>query len=155
MWPHTSFYLFLQTTKLINFSDWVRNSIFIHQIKQVMLLFQINFKDMEMEDDKNNESRVCVCLKKSIDKNISGPIPSLESRSRVKPEPRPFTYVQSRALMGLYSLLHKSRNFLGPSQKLILSLGRAWALLKNLSPIPKKMDGPRPILSRAWAQTHH
>ena len=36
-----------------------------------MLLFQINFKDMEMEDDKNNESRVCVCLKKSIDKNIS------------------------------------------------------------------------------------
>ena len=24
-----------------------------------MLLFQINFKDMEMEDDKNNESRVC------------------------------------------------------------------------------------------------
>ena len=28
MWPHTSFYLFLQTTKLINFSDCVRNKYF-------------------------------------------------------------------------------------------------------------------------------
>ena len=83
-----------------------------------MLLFQINFKDMEMEDDKNNESRVCVCLKKSIDKNISGPIPSLESRSRAEPEPRPFTKVRSRALTSLHFLLHKSPKFQGPSQKI-------------------------------------
>ena len=35
-----------------------------------MLLLQINFKDMEMEDDKNNENRVCF-KKKSIAINIS------------------------------------------------------------------------------------
>ena len=71
MWPHTSFYLFLQTTKLINFSDWVRNSIFIHQIKQVMLLLQINFKDMEMEDDKNNEMKVESVSKKVLPKILA------------------------------------------------------------------------------------
>ena len=45
--------------------------------------------------------------------------------------------------------------FLALLKKSIPSLGRAWALIKILSPIPRKMDGPGPSLSQALARTHH
>ena len=42
-----------------------------------MLLLQINLKDMEKEDDKNNESKVCF-KKKSIAINISNVLSNTE-----------------------------------------------------------------------------
>ena len=36
-----------------------------------MLLFQINFKDMEMEDDKNNEMKVESVSKKVLPKILA------------------------------------------------------------------------------------
>ena len=48
------------------------------------------------------------------------------------------------SLDGPLFLIHKSPNFLSPSQKIDPKPSRAWAFLRILSPIPKKMDRPGP-----------
>ena len=49
---------------------------------------------------------------------------------------RPFTKVQSRTLTGPYFLLHKSPNFLGPSQKIDPEPGSSLGPSQNFKPDP-------------------
>ena len=51
-------------------------------------------------------------------KLIPGQSRALNINLKPKPDPRPFIKGRSQAFTGLYFLLHKSPNFLGPSQKI-------------------------------------